>query len=64
MLRRMEIKRIFAIYIFECGRIRNKSDFNVGFVSRLYCFYMVAKIFVTAIVMVYNFVTRKIFLER
>lgn len=34
------------------------------FVSRLYYFYMVAKIFVTAIVMVYNFITRKIFLER
>ena len=34
------------------------------FVSRLYYLYMVAKIFVTAIVMVYNFITRKIFLER
>ena len=34
------------------------------FVSRVHVFYMLAKIFVTAIVMIYNFVTRKIFLEK
>ena len=34
------------------------------FVSRVRVFYMLAKIFVTAIVMIYNFVTRKIFLEK
>lgn len=34
------------------------------FVSRVHVFYMLAKIFVTAIVMIYNFVTIKIFLEK
>ena len=34
------------------------------FVSRVHVFYMLAKIFGTAIVMIYNFVTRKIFLEK
>ncbi len=34
------------------------------FVSRVHVFYMLAKIFVTVIVMIYNFVTRKIFLEK
>lgn len=34
------------------------------FVSRVHVFYMLAKIFVTAIVMIYNFVTRKFFLEK
>lgn len=34
------------------------------FVDVLHVFYMIAKIIVTAIVMVYNFVTRKIFLEK
>ena len=33
------------------------------FVSSFQIFYMLAKIFVTAIVMIYNFITRKIFLE-
>ncbi len=32
-------------------------------VERVHLFYMISKIFVTAIVMVWNFVTRKIFLE-
>ncbi len=32
-------------------------------VDRMHIFYMISKIFVTAIVMVWNFVTRKIFLE-
>ena len=35
-----------------------------GFVDGLHVFYMLAKIVVTAIVMVYNFVTRKLFLEK
>lgn len=35
-----------------------------GLVDVVQIFYMVAKIVVTAIVMVYNFVTRKIFLEK
>ena len=35
-----------------------------GFVAGLHVFYMLAKIIVTAIVMVYNFVTRKLFLEK
>lgn len=34
------------------------------FVSMIHIFYMVAKIIVTAIVMVYNFITRKLFLEK
>ena len=34
------------------------------FVSRVHVFYMLAKIFGTAILMIYNFVTRKIFLEK
>lgn len=34
------------------------------FVSTIHIFYMVAKIIVTAIVMVYNFITRKLFLEK
>ena len=34
------------------------------FVSNLHIFYMFAKIFVTAIVMVYNFISRKVFLEK
>lgn len=34
------------------------------FVSKVHVFYMLSKIFVTAIVMIYNFVTRKIFLEK
>ena len=34
------------------------------FVSMIHIFYMVAKIIVTAIVMLYNFITRKIFLEK
>ena len=34
------------------------------FAEVLHVFYMFAKIIVTAIVMVYNFVTRKIFLEK
>ena len=33
------------------------------FVSMIHIFYMVAKIIVTAIVMLYNFITRKLFLE-
>lgn len=33
-------------------------------VSNLHIFYMLAKIFATCIVMVYNFITRKIFLEK
>ncbi|MDO4616807.1 MAG: GtrA family protein [Lachnospiraceae bacterium] len=32
-------------------------------VDRMHIFYMLSKIFVTAIVMIWNFVTRKIFLE-
>lgn len=35
-----------------------------GFVSMIHIFYMVAKIIVTAIVMLYNFITRKLFLEK
>ena len=34
------------------------------FVSMIHIFYMVAKIIVTAIVMLYNFITRKLFLEK
>ena len=34
------------------------------FVSKVHVFYMLSKIFVTVIVMIYNFVTRKIFLEK
>nr|WP_288645596.1 GtrA family protein [uncultured Mediterraneibacter sp.] len=34
------------------------------FVSKVHVFYMLSKIFVTAIVMIYNFVTRKFFLEK
>lgn len=34
------------------------------FVSAIHIFYMLAKIIVTAIVMVYNFITRKLFLEK
>ena len=34
------------------------------FVSMIHIFYMVAKIIVTAIVMLYNFITRKIFIEK
>lgn len=33
-------------------------------VSMIHIFYMVAKIIVTAIVMLYNFITRKLFLEK
>ena len=33
------------------------------FVSKVHVFYMLSKIFVTAIVMIYNFVTRKFFLD-
>ena len=35
-----------------------------AFVDGLCVFYMLAKIIVTAIVMIYNFVTRKLFLEK
>ena len=34
------------------------------FVSKVHVFYMLSKIFVTVIVMIYNFVTRKFFLEK
>ena len=34
------------------------------FVSMIHIFFMVAKIIVTAIVMLYNFITRKLFLEK
>ena len=34
------------------------------FVSMIHIFYMVAKIIVTAIVMLYNFIARKLFLEK
>ena len=34
------------------------------FVSMIHIFYMVAKIIVTAIVMLYNFITSKLFLEK
>ena len=34
------------------------------FVYMIHIFYMVAKIIVTAIVMLYNFITRKLFLEK
>ena len=34
------------------------------FVSIIHIFYMVSKIIVTAIVMLYNFITRKLFLEK
>lgn len=33
-------------------------------VSYMHFFYMIAKILVTAVVMIYNFITRKLFLER
>lgn len=35
-----------------------------GLVSKFHIFYMLAKIFVTVIVMIYNFITRKVFLEK
>ena len=34
------------------------------FVDKLHIYYMLSKIIATAIVMVYNFITRKLFIER
>ena len=58
-------RKEFVIFIVLSliGRVLNQLLMWV-FVSMIHIFYMVAKIILTAIVMLYNFITRKLFLEK
>lgn len=60
MSRRKEF--IIFVVLSILGLLLNQLLMWMG-VDLLHIYYMVTKIFATAIVMVYNFVTRKIFLE-
>lgn len=60
MSRRKEF--IIFVVLSILGLLLNQLLMWLG-VDLLHIYYMVTKIFATAIVMVYNFVTRKIFLE-
>lgn len=55
----------FFVFIFLCicGLLINQLLMWL-LVEKLHIYYMVSKIFATAVVMVWNFVTRKIFIEK